>query len=704
MDPNARRVLRSASIVALGTLLLMSLVASGVPRLDAADAHPKMPTSLQLLAMEAQASPQRLTEAASELGIDLDDGEVTVIVEPQYGRSRRVDELAVEALGGEVEATSESLLQVRIPADRLLDLADRVSGVAYIREPYQPRPFAVTSQGVALTGASDFHDAGHRGQGAKVAVIDLGFIGSTAAYAAGELDGAADGRCLDWRDGSTPGVGFAEIEAVMNHGTRVAEVVADMAPDATLYLMLISTSVDLQNAVSYCVTNDIDVINHSVGWFNSNFYDGTGFIAGLASTARANGILWCNSAGNDGDDGHWQGEYVDAGNGNLDFLDGAGVDDRNGAYASAGDELRVFLTWDDWADRDQNFDLYLYDSSGAQVAQSENLQTGWQQPTERILYDVPTSGTYYIAIGRTSATAPYPELEFFTYRVSGYGTSLEYHVPESSIIAPGNSEDVLTVGAIYHGNWETGPQEDFSSQGPTNDSVYAPSITKPDITGPDGTANYTQGPFYGTSSSSPHVEGRHLRFWTPESDSLPGHHVQRLLEVRGRVWDDGDGRFGERERRDVGRRVPSDRRERGRKRRRGIRRGRRLRRGADECESGRERVVHDRSLGEAEREELALPGRTREQRLPVRAVAEGCGRHVLLGLGLARWCRLRDQRPGIDRGRDLAPRGRGVRVRSGGTLLRRRGGSGDSERRDERPECEWGTPDRAEHGVRWVVR
>ena len=142
MDPNARRVLRSASLVALGTLLLMSLAAHGVPRLDAADAHPKMPTSLQLLAMEAQASPQRLEQAASELGIDLDDGEVTVIVEPQYGRSRRVDELAVEALGGEVEATSESLLQVRIPADRLLDLADRVSGVAYIREPYQPRPFA----------------------------------------------------------------------------------------------------------------------------------------------------------------------------------------------------------------------------------------------------------------------------------------------------------------------------------------------------------------------------------------------------------------------------------------------------------------------------------------------------------------------------------------------------------------------------------
>jgi hypothetical protein len=89
-----------------------------------------------------------------------------VIVEPTSGRAAWFDEAAVRALGGTVEARSNSLLRVRVPVKRLLDLPDRVSGVAYLREPYPARPLAVTSQGVGLTGADDFHDAGYYGQGA----------------------------------------------------------------------------------------------------------------------------------------------------------------------------------------------------------------------------------------------------------------------------------------------------------------------------------------------------------------------------------------------------------------------------------------------------------------------------------------------------------------------------------------------------------
>jgi hypothetical protein len=66
-------------------------------------------------------------------------------------------------------------------------MADQVNGIAFIRLPYQPWPLVVTSEGVALTGADNFHTAGYYGQGTKVAIIDLGFDGLAAAQAAGEL-------------------------------------------------------------------------------------------------------------------------------------------------------------------------------------------------------------------------------------------------------------------------------------------------------------------------------------------------------------------------------------------------------------------------------------------------------------------------------------------------------------------------------------
>jgi UDP-N-acetylenolpyruvoylglucosamine reductase len=43
-----------------------------------------MASSLQILATKAQAGPQRLAEAAAALGIELENGEVTVIVEARF--------------------------------------------------------------------------------------------------------------------------------------------------------------------------------------------------------------------------------------------------------------------------------------------------------------------------------------------------------------------------------------------------------------------------------------------------------------------------------------------------------------------------------------------------------------------------------------------------------------------------------------------
>jgi len=520
-----KTLLRSICWTVLGLLVVIAM--SSLPiyakPFPESEVHPRLSTNLQILTRQASGiRPQ----GDSPGSIDPDE-EISVILEPSSGDAALIHDSAIRMAGGVVEARSESLIRVRVPIDRLEDLAEDVAGIVFIREPFRPVPLAVVSQGVALTGASDFHDAGFEGQGAKVAIIDLGFSGLSSAQAAGELQ-----NVVFTHDYTGSGL---ETEYV--HGTGVAETVEDMAPLAELYLMKISDSVDLQNAVQDCIDNGVHIINHSVGWYNSNYYDGTGVIGAIVSNARYNDILWVNSAGNEASDGHWQGDFVDTDSDGYhefssgsDYLDGDIRDEGSRFYATAGDTVIIYMSWDDWTFSNQDYDLFLYNSAGTEVASSLGWQTGSQSPTEAIFYDVPafSSGYYEIVIQAYNAPQE-PEIEFFAYLDSGDNTGLEHHDPTSSIITPANSADVLAVGAIRRTNWTTGPQESFSSQGPSNASKYSSSLIKPDVSGPDGTSNYTYGSFYGTSASSPHVAGA-AALLLSENSGRTAEDLQTLLE------------------------------------------------------------------------------------------------------------------------------------------------------------------------------
>lgn len=339
--------------------------------------NPKIETVLQVLANKRQEGISVARRFAQQKGIPLVNDNVKVIIEPQGNKSVNIDRGKLETFGAQVEATSQSLTRARIPIGRLLQVANEVSGISFIRLSYPHKAVKVdTSEGVSKTGATNYHNASYYGQNVKVAIIDLGFDHLTEAKSSDDLPASVIAYDNDYTADD-------DIEAGTNHGTDVAEIVHDMAPQADLYLMKIGDSVDLENAKDDAISMGVDVINHSVGWYNSAYYDGTGTISDIASNARDNGILWVNAAGNEAKN-HWQGNFLDTDGFDTDgyrWHEFNGGDECNqiGSIGS-GNTIYIWMTWNAWPDDPEDYDLYLFDSSGTTVDSSLNYQTETQPP------------------------------------------------------------------------------------------------------------------------------------------------------------------------------------------------------------------------------------------------------------------------------------------------------------------------------------
>jgi hypothetical protein len=109
---------------------------------------------------------------------DLRAGRVRIVLEAARASDVREIESRVAALGGRVEAVYQNLVQVFVPIKAVNALAG-LSAVSWVRTPLTPiweQGFTV-SEGVRVIGANLWHDAGIKGQGVKVAIIDGGFKG-----------------------------------------------------------------------------------------------------------------------------------------------------------------------------------------------------------------------------------------------------------------------------------------------------------------------------------------------------------------------------------------------------------------------------------------------------------------------------------------------------------------------------------------------
>jgi subtilisin family serine protease len=356
-----------------------------------------------------------------------------------------------------------------------------------------PRPYALGSgEGVAATNADVWQARGLSGAGTTVAVIDLGFGGLREAQAAGQLPSSV--VSVDYCPGAF---------SVDHHGTAVAEVVADEAPAAQLYLICVDGLPALAQAEAFVAAHGIRIVNHSVGWFNSSPGDGSGgagTVDAVVAAARAHGVLWVNAAGNAARH-YWRGTFSDAdGDGLLDFAPG-----ENGNFVSVppGGAVCVYLRWYEWPQARHNYDLALYDSGSGLVSAGDESalpleSVCWRNPR---IWDTQAAAVQItVRVHGGAGSAP---LELL---VDG-GGPIEHSTAAGSIADPASSPNVLAVGAIC---WQTGALEPYSSQGPTIDGRLKPELVAPDsVSSPIYGAFSRCGAsgFTGTSAAAPHVAG-----------------------------------------------------------------------------------------------------------------------------------------------------------------------------------------------------
>lgn len=525
----ARRRTRAA-LITLALSCGVALVATPAPA-RADDAGPGI------------ADPALVDDIAGAARVHVEDVTPMVAVEVLTSDDDAVA-ATVAALGGSVTGSVPGqIVQAEVPAARAAALA-RSAGVDAVQAPrlVNSRPDrqtveagfgATVTNAVAGMNATAWQDAGLRGAGVRVGIIDFFTTDQWNVAEQGPLPTVANGH-LFCRDSS--GSGLCNPDGSINsalgdrHGLATTEIVRDVAPDADVFIATVGTVSDMFTAVDWFADRGITIITRSLGSAFDGPGDGTGPVDSVVDHAAARGITWFNSAGNDAGPGYLR---VTVGaterDGTVEVAPGDGLlrlDGDNGCFELDG------VRWaNDWylppAQRtDYRVEVWQPSDPG-QIGGLHNNPAGLvpvdlapSAPGVQYVFDADqragaapleaadamwctASNVSYLRIVRNTATpigAVPDQLE-----IASAFRNLEYSGAAAGSAAKPAVDSanpaMVAVGALDSPLANT--VASYSSQGPTNDGRIKPDVVAPSCV----TSTIYQPCFAGTSASSPAAAG-----------------------------------------------------------------------------------------------------------------------------------------------------------------------------------------------------
>jgi hypothetical protein len=402
---------------------------------------------------------------------------------------------------------------------------------------------------VDIVNASAWHSAGIDGSGVRVGVIDFfdTKFWDTAEHGPVPVAGV-DALCLDDGDDCTD-VFFDGIDdGGEDHGVAVVEAIRDMAPGVEIYIGQATTIADYSALVDWFVSNEVVVVNRSLGSRYDGPGDGRGALDDVVGDAVSRGILWVNSGGNNGADRYYRqpvrlvGDRVAFGpTGSDTFLQ------FTGCIALGG--IRWANDWDKPAWLRTDYDAFLWESptgdpTAGQIVDSSTLrQRLGATPIEHMTEDrCPRFGSsLYLELEWRGGDTTGDVIEVLDYG-AGIASFTQAEYSASVSVVDAKPAGVVAVGAIEPA--ASGTIADFSSNGPTNDARIAPAVSAP-----SGYASVAHRWFAGTSAAAAVVSGAAALLLDADLAAGPnslGHLIRHLTIDRGEAGPDnvyGHGEF-----------------------------------------------------------------------------------------------------------------------------------------------------------------
>ena len=434
-----------------------------------------------------------MQKAAKKLGLKYKHGETKVVVELNKDTQEAVNDIQKIA---KIDVKSKNRLQVTVGVDQIPKLLNTLS-IDKVRAPLDVVQFELDydniSEGVFFINADVVHQMGIKGDGVKVGVLDLAFDKQNLKIADQVV------KTKSFRQGFEYSIDVMGLAKEDGHGTAVAEIVSDVAPNAELYLYTLGTDVEFERAVDEAISDKVDIIVMSAGWPNLPT-DGTSHITKKVEEAISHGITFVVPSGNFAEK-HWEGDYNDSDENSWHEFNNK---DEGLSFEVTKEQITnqvpvlFYLMWDKQEESVNDFDLVLVGPTGEIVDYSVKEQKSADDSLNEFINYLPsTTGLYSIGVTFTGEdSASDASLELFSLN-----NVLEHTIQQGSVTVPSDAQGVMVVGAV---NYFDGKVEPFSSQGPTNHGENTPHVV-----GPDGITTLGLGnkPFYGTSATAPYIAG-----------------------------------------------------------------------------------------------------------------------------------------------------------------------------------------------------